>query len=168
MNYVTTDVVTYVPEYTYTTTRSHKIDWWLVFLGLMLVAMGVYFFHRYSILRKLKKRCTQLYSAEITQIRKSTTADPHLRSKHMQYNATYRYEYNGQYFECNNNIYGYYGFKKPKVGDKATIYIDPDEPSVLFDDFAKDRLRSFFIIGIMMVGTGGFVVFADIFTNLFQ
>ena len=168
MEYVTTDVVTYVPEYTYVSEQPIKIYWWLVVGGMLLIAMGAYFFYRYSELRRLKLRCTQVYSAEITQIRKSKHADPHLRSKYMQYNATYRYEYNGSFYESSNNIYGNVNLRKPKVGDMATIYLDPDEPTVLFDELAKTRLNQFLIMGIGYLAGGIFCMFGNIIVRLFN
>lgn len=166
MNNITTDVVTYVPEYTYVSHRTYKISWFLIFSGMLLIALAAYHFYLFNNILKLKKRCTQVYSAEITAIHKKKNPDPHLRSRYMQYSATYRYEYDGQFYECSNNVYDVYRFRKPKVGDIATIYIDPQEPSCLFDDFAKSKMNSFLITGIMLSATGLLCIFGDIIANL--
>lgn len=158
-------IIPYESEYTRTYHTEPKFDGFLVFIGITILIMAVYFINRCRKILALKKRCTKKVSAVVTHIR-SARSDDEIRYKYRRYNASYKYEFNGTEYNSRNNIFGgQKAFTRLKVGDSVTIHVNPDEPDELYDDLSNSALRSFFLTSAMLVFTGLFVIFGKFFIN---
>ena len=115
----------------------------LMTASVTMLAMACNFHRRRVRLSALKRRCTVSVPAVVTSVRRGRSDDK-IRYRCIVYNATYRYEYLGRYYESNNNCYG---VKKSfidepvRVGDSEVIHIDPDDPDMLFDFLAEFPLK---------------------------
>ena len=126
---------------------------WMVIIGIVTGAMSAYFWYRAVEIETLKKRCTVTVPGYVTKVRESKTGDRTLRSKFVQYNATYRYTYNGNVIESQNEYYGGRFFRflplRPEVeeGKMGDIHIDPMDPYAVFDVLANNARNSFIYSG---------------------
>jgi hypothetical protein len=156
---VETADTTIIPKYSYTYREEPKFDGFLVFFGIAIMLMSLYFLNRWRKIHLLKKKCTEKVTAVVTGI-SSANNDGGLRFRYKHYNASYRYEFNGTEYSGNNRIYGRQSsFKRLREGDSVTIHIDPEAPAALFDDLAGSAMRSFLLTGGMLVFTGLFLIF---------
>ncbi len=137
----------------------------IVLASLVLLALSAYFWYRILELKRIEDRCTASVNAMVTEVRKSKHGDRYLRTRYMQYNATYRYTYNGMEYVSQNEYYGGNEkgvfFAKPDVavGDMVEIRIDPLNPRTLIDIYAKSFKNRLFkhamildIGAVVMVG----------------
>ena len=77
------------------------------------------------------------------KIRASKHGNEYLRNRYLEYNATYRYYYNHNSYESQNEYYGVRMLLGCELteGDLTTIHIDPSDPNALFDIFAKHHFN---------------------------
>lgn len=128
----------------------------IVLSSLILVALSAYFWYRMLEIKRIEDRCTASVNAMVTEIRKSRNGDRFLRSRYLQYNATYRYTYNGMEYVSQNEYYGGNTkrgfFAKPdvNVGEMIEVRIDPFDPRTLIDIFAKSLKNRFFTHAMLL------------------
>ncbi|MBQ4256243.1 MAG: DUF3592 domain-containing protein [Oscillospiraceae bacterium] len=145
-----------VQTITYTTPYDRRTAVIAIVSAAAFALLSFYFLRRAFQIQALKKRCTQRVEGVVTLLDRSAY------SRRVTYNATYRYEYNGRTYESSNLIYG----SQPSllfrlhVGDTVGIWIDPDDPSSVFDELAANALRSNLAAGIMMIIVAVMLVWA--------
>ena len=155
---------TYTVTYTYVDrTNDHSVDAsfykWTILFVVVFSLMAAYFWYREIEVQKLKDRCSVPVSALVVKIRKSKHGDRMLRSKYMQYNATYRYTYNGNVFESQNEYYGskvtqlnpFSTYCGESEGEMVTVQIDSADPNSVYDLFAEQARKSFFFYAAFLI-----------------
>lgn len=152
----------YETIYTYTYGPKHETNWFLIFCGITVLLMSLYFYHKARQITAMKKRCTKKVTAVITAVRKGQPPDDPLRYRYGRTNASYRYECNGTVYNSSNNIYGIQrGSKRLKEGDIVQLFIDPDSPATIFDGLASSARSSFLTTAFLLTFTGLFLMFAQ-------
>lgn len=111
----------------------------VIVAGGVFLLMSAFFGYMLLGVKKFKDRCTVPVSATVVKIRASKRGNEYLRNRYLEYNGTYRYFYNNNSYESQNDYYGVRFFLgcELKEGDFTTIHIDPSDPYTLFDIFAK-------------------------------
>lgn len=101
--------------------------------------------------QKKKEKCTQGVEATIVDMNKMERTETGNDAPYISYFPVYEYEYEGKIYRKGSNV----GNNKNsfEIGKKVQIYIDPENPEVIYEDSSIPKLivRIFGGIGIVFI-----------------
>ncbi len=108
----------------------------LIAVGIILICYAISNYRYSHRARDLKKRCTVPVDAVIVKVDMRRTDGFQNSVGRYQKNCTYLYEYNGNSYTVNNNVWS--SIAEVREGQKVRLFIDPDCPySEIFDPVAS-------------------------------
>ncbi|MBQ4485931.1 MAG: hypothetical protein II936_02865 [Oscillospiraceae bacterium] len=116
----------------------------LIAVGIILIFYAISNYRYSQRARDLKKRCTVPVDAVIVKVDMRRTDGFQNSVGRYQKNCTYLYEYNGNSYTVNNNVWS--SIAEVREGQKVRLFIDPDCPySEIFDPVAQAGLTNGYV-----------------------